>query len=266
MSMISIIMGVYNCKNIELLNKSVESIINQTYKDWELIICDDGSTDNTLEVLREIEKKDSRIKVLSYSDNHGLSYALNTCLKYVSGDYVARQDDDDVSFPERLEKQISFLENHPEYSIVGTNADVYDDSGVWGEYIVEEEPSKKSFYWNSPFMHPTVMVRTEAYKKCNGYRVAKETRRCEDFDLFMRMYARGIKGYNIQEKLYSYRLINNPQIKYRPMKYRIDEAVVRYKGYRDMGVLLSGLPYIVKPLVIGLIPQKILYYIKSRRY
>ena len=71
------------------------------------------------------------------------------------------------------------------------------------------------------------MIRKEAYNAVGGYRVAKETRRCEDIDLFMRIYAAGFLGYNIQEYLYSYRMINNPSVKYRPMKYRIDEAIVK---------------------------------------
>ena len=81
MTKVSVIMGVYNCKNEELLRKSVDSIINQTYKNWEFIICNDGSTNNTLEMLNDIAKKDSRIKIISYSKNKGLNYALNTCLK-----------------------------------------------------------------------------------------------------------------------------------------------------------------------------------------
>lgn len=266
MPIVSVIMGVYNCKDKYLLEKSVDSIMRQTFQDWELLICDDGSTDGTLTILREIEKKDERIKVFTYPNNHGLNYALNVCLKKATGQYIARQDDDDQSNPLRFEKQISFLKAHNEYAIVGVLADIYDNDGIWGEYRVDEKPDKKSFYWNSPFMHPTVMVRREAYEACKGYRVARETRRCEDIDLFMRMYALGYRGYNIQEKLYLYRLLNDSKKKYRPMKYRIDEAIVRYQGYKKMGILSGGLPYVIKPILIGLIPQKILYLIKKTRY
>ncbi|HCT90569.1 MAG TPA: beta(1,3)galactosyltransferase EpsH [Lachnospiraceae bacterium] len=266
MPKISVIMGVYNCKNPEILNKSIESIIQQTYTDWELLVCNDGSTDNTLNYLLEIKKKDSRIKIFSYERNKGLSAALNICLRKAKGEYIARQDDDDISKPDRFEEQLSFLENHPQYAIVGTLADVYDDYGIWGEYKLEEKPTKKSFYWNSPFMHPTIMMRTNILKECGGYRIAKETRRCEDFDLFMRMYSLGYRGYNLQKKLYTYRLVNDPRKKYRPMKYRIDEAVVRFQGYKAMGVLKGGLLFVCKPILIGLIPQKILYKIKRTRY
>lgn len=264
---VSVIMGVYNCKNKKMLKKSIDSIINQTYSDWEYIICNDGSTDNTLEALNNIAQADSRIKVISYDKNKGLNYALNVCLKEAKGTYIARQDDDDISSKDRLKKQVDFLDKHPEYAIVGTLADVFDDSGKWGEYNVEEKPTKTSFYWNSPFMHPNIMMRKEALDNCQGYRISKETRRCEDLDLFMRMYAKGYKGYNIQEKLYEYRIVNDPKKKYRPMKYRIDEAVVRYKGYKAMHILnIKGMFYVLKPIVIGLIPQEILYHIKKRNY
>ncbi len=266
MPKVSVIMGIYNCKNYELLDQSIDSILKQTFQDFELIICNDGSTNGTLEYLKSIESKDKRIKILSYEKNRGLNYALNTCLEKATGEYIARQDDDDISAPDRLEKEIAFLDNNPEYAIVGTLAYVFDDNGIWGKYDNPERPSKNDFYWNSPFMHPTIMIRKEAYDAVNGYRISKETRRCEDIDLFMRMYAAGYEGYNIQERLYSYRMVNDPKIKYRPMKYRIDEAIVKYKGYKAMGNLLCGLPYVVKPFIVGMLPQKILYQIKKKRY
>lgn len=263
MPKVSVIMGVYNCKNFKLLGMSIDSILKQTFRDFEFIICDDGSTNGTLEFLKSIEDKDDRIKVLSYKKNCGLNHALNTCLEKSTGKYIARQDDDDISALERLEKEVVFLDNNLDYAIVGTLANVFDDNGIWGKYDNPERPNKNDFYWNSPFIHPTIMIRKEAYDSVNGYRISKETRRCEDIDLFMRMYAAGYKGYNIQKYLYLYRMVNNPNIKYRPMKYRIDEAIVKYKGYKAMGNLLLGLPYVIKPILVGLLPQKILYHIKK---
>ncbi len=262
---VSVIMGVYNCKNVELLRKSVQSIIDQTFKDWEFIICNDGSSDNTIELLNEIKEMDARIRVISFAENKGLANALNECLKLARGKYIARQDDDDLSKEDRFEKQIEVLHSHEEYAIVGSNAYVVDDSGVWGNYKVEEYPSKESFLWTSPFAHPTVMICADALKKCGGYRVSKETRRCEDYDLFMRMYVRGYTGMNIQENLYYYRIINNNN-KYRPMKYRIDEAVVRAKGYKALGLYPQGLIYVLKPVIIGLIPQFLFRKIRKEQY
>lgn len=156
---VSIIMGVYNCKNYNLLRKSVESVLQQTYRDFEFIICNDGSTNDTLKELKKIAQLDSRIKIISYDKNCGLNHALNYCLAVSQGKYIARQDDDDISKPERLKKQVQFLDKNPEYVIVGTCADIFDDQGVWGEYTVPEKPQKGDFLWNSPFMHPTTMMR-----------------------------------------------------------------------------------------------------------
>lgn len=265
MPKISVIMGVYNCKDFNSLEKSIHSIIKQTYEDWEFIICNDGSTDETLKELRKFEKLDKRIKIISYTQNKGLAYALNECIKVSQGEYIARQDDDDISKIDRLEKQLIFMENNKDIDIVGTNADVFDKNSVWGKFILKEKPQKNDFLWNSPFLHPSILMRKKSLIKSGGYRVAKETRRCEDYDLFMRMYSLEMKGYNIQEILYEYKIeIGNK--KYRPMKYRIDESIVRYIGYKNMGILLKGIPYIVKPLIIGLIPQVIFKNITKRQY
>lgn len=197
---VSVIMGVYNSKNFDLLRKSVESILHQTYKDYEFIICSDGSTDEVTDELNKLAQLDSRIKIIAYKKNRGLNHALNKCLSLSRGKYIARQDDDDISQIERLEKQVRFLNENLEYSIVGTCANVFDDNGIWGEYRVPEQPGKEDFLWNSPFMHPTIMIRKDDLLSVEGYREVKETRRCEDYDLFMNLYSMGYKGYNIQEE------------------------------------------------------------------
>lgn len=265
MPKISVIMGVYNCKNIEALNKSVESIINQAYSDWEFIICNDGSTDNTLKILNSLKTKDNRIKVISYTKNQGLRHALNQCIKVSEGEYIARQDDDDISDIHRFERELVYLEEHKNISIVGCTANVFDMNGTWGNCKVPENPEPKDFYWNSPFIHPSVIMRKNDLVKAGCYRIAKETRRCEDYDLFMTMYSMGMRGHNIQEDLYQYKIINSDK-KYRPMKYRIDEAKVRFIGYKKIGILIKGIPYVLKPIIIGLIPQCIFKKITKKQY
>lgn len=266
MPTVSVIMGVYNCKRADLLDKSINSIINQTYTDWEFIICNDGSTDGkTLRLLEGYADLDERIKVISYEKNQGLANALNECLNASSGRYIVRQDDDDESHLDRIQRLVDFADQHPEYAVVGSIANVCDDTGIWGEYPLAEFPDKKSFYWNSPFAHPTVLMHREVLDKLGGYRLSKETNRHEDYDLFMRMYAAGYKGYNIQEKLYDYRIVNGDK-KYRPMKDRANEAVVRFKGFKAMGTLGGGIRYVIKPIIVGLIPQRIFKQIKKKQY
>lgn len=264
MAKISILMGVYNCKNIEYLRLSIDSLLKQSYVDWELIMCDDGSSDSTRNTLKEFEKIDSRIKVIGYKENRGLSYALNECSKIATGKYYARQDDDDISCPTRLEKLYNFMEEHPEYAVVGSTAQVFHGDEMLGEYVVPEKPEKTDFFWKSPFAHPTVMMRAEAFNAVGGYRCEKETRRCEDLDLFMRMYSNGYLGYNIQEQLIYYRIDKNSQ--YRKMIYRIEEASVRFKGYCKLKLMPKGIIYAAKPILVGLIPKKLMKRIRLKQY
>ena len=257
-------MGVYNCNDYEGLKTSIMSIITQTYKDWELLICNDGSTNNTLDLLNEIAKLDNRIKILSYEKNRTLAGALNFCLEHTTGEYIARQDDGyDISEKDRFKKQLEFLEQNSEYDFVGSNMKVFDGNGFEGQVILPEKITKEDFLWNSPISHPSIIARKSAFERVGGYRVSKETRRCEDYDLFMRMYSNGIKGYNIQENLYNYKITLNSKKKYRPMEYSIDEAIVRYKGFKAMGIALSGLPYVLKPIIVGMIPSQLFVCIKK---
>ncbi len=265
MSKISVIMGVYNCKNIDALYRSVQSIIDQTYKNWEFVICNDGSTDNTLKILKDVAALDKRIKIVGYKENKGLANALNYCLNFSKGKYIARMDADDIASPYRFEKQIQFLETHKNFAFVGSIANVFNENGIWGILKMPEYPQKEDFLWNIPFIHPSMIFRKEVLLKIKGYSTEDINKRCEDYTLVMDLYSNGFKGYNFQEPLIDYYLENGTK-KYRPMKDRIAEAKVRYIGYRKNKILLKGLLYIIKPLLIGLIPQCIFRQIKKLQY
>lgn len=262
---VSVIMGVYNCKNVDSLYKSVMSIIRQTFTDWEFIICNDGSTDNTLDTLKEIEKLDERIKIITYEKNNGLAYALNLCIKNAKGIYIARMDDDDISDVNRLEKQICFLDDNKNIDFVGSIANVFNEKGIWGILKMPEYPTKDDFLWNIPFIHPSMVFRKNAFEKITYYNTGFLNKRCEDYTLLMEMYSNGLKGHNIQETLIDYQ-VENGEKKYRVMKDRICESIVRYIGYKKNGILLKGIPYIIKPIILGVIPQIIFREIKKRQY
>lgn len=262
---VSIAMGVYRPRR-EYLVDSVESIISQTFEDWELVICNDGSGDDATEaLLAEVLTLDPRIRVVGYEENRGLAYALNACIENARGEYVARQDDDDRSLPQRLAKQAAYLDGHPGCAFVGAEAAVYDDGGRWGHIGLEADPTPRSFLWNSPYVHPTVVFRKEALAVVGGYRVARETERVEDYDLFMALAAVGCVGHNIKEDLYEYR-IDRASGKYRPMRVRLNEARVRARGFKALGLGLKSLPYIAKPVVLGLVPGKVMGAIRRTRY
>lgn len=258
-------MGVHRDMGFDCLRDSVLSIAKQSYQNWELIIVDDGSNNAELnEVLNGLTALDDRIKTIGYEENRGLAYALNVGLANARGRYIARQDDDDLSESDRLSRQVAYLEDHPDISIIGSNAVLYDGEGKWGKMDMPPNPAKNDFLWNSPFIHPSVVMRCDDLMKVGGYRVAKETARCEDYDLFMRLYAAGFKGVNLQEYLYWYQS-DRGSSKYRPMNRRIEEALVRVRGFKALRLGFRAFPYVIKPLVIGLIPKSLYGAIQNRR-
>ena len=203
MPKVSVLMGIYNCA--DTLEEAVDSIINQTFTDWELIMCDDCSTDNTLEVAQKIAEKDSRIKVIKNEKNLTLAPTLNRCIEVASGKYVARMDGDDICDPTRFEKEIAVLEDHPEYAFVSCQMNLFDNEGIYRVIEYKEKPQKQDFIKGSQFCHAGCMVRAEAIKAVNGYSESSEYKRVEDYDLWVRMYKAGYIGYNIQAPLYSMR-------------------------------------------------------------
>lgn len=265
MSAISVIMGVYNTCNELMLRCSIESILHQSMEDLEFIICDDGSTDGTYELLSIIAKSDKRIRLIKNDKNMGLAATLNRCIDLSHGQYIARQDADDYSVSDRFKKQIDFLINNKSYDLVGSNVAYFDDNGVWGEYRLKAFPEKADFLFSVPFIHGAVMFRKKALLRVNKYRVAKQTRRAEDYDLFMRMYSKGLRAANIQENLYCFRE-DKKASKRRKYRYRIDEMIVRYNGFKNLGLLPRGYVYVFKPLLVGTIPTWQLNLLKDIYY
>ena len=197
---ISVIMGVYNPAK-EQLFQAVSSIIHQTFRDWELLLYNDGSEKDSTRLIRRVAEMDRRILYIENPQNHGLAYALNQCLLRASGQYIARMDDDDISKPNRLERQYAFLQTHPHYQWVGSAAELIDEEGVWGLLRMPEIPKRKDFLFNSPYIHPSVMFRKDFLFENRGYCHSREILYCEDYELFMRLHREGGQGYNIQEPL-----------------------------------------------------------------
>lgn len=254
MPKVSVLMGAYNCA--DTIRDSIQSIINQTFTDWEFIICDDDSTDNTYEILKEISQIESRIVLIKNDKNRGLSYSLNHCLKFAKGTYCARMDGDDLCDPTRFEKQVEFLDANAGYGFVSTRMTRFDEKGTYQipEPMDSYSPTKKDFVKGSPFCHAPVMIRKEAYDAVNGYRDIPHTLGVEDYDLWFRLYAEGYKGYILQEVLY-HMFDGREAAKRRTFKRRLNEAWVRWKGYKMLKIPYIYRIYIMKPIIIGFIPQ-----------
>lgn len=260
--LISVIMGVYNQWDEEALFAAVRSVLEQSCRDFEFIIWDDGSDPKAAECLKKLPSLDPRIHLAGRDRNHGLAFSLNECIKLAKGKYIARMDADDISLPQRFEKQLAFLETHPEYSWCGTAAELFDEDGVWGFRSMPEMPQGKDFYRYSPFIHPSVMFRAEIFHAERGYPETQETLRCEDYEIFMYLTQKGLKGYNLSEKLFRYRETRTSYQK-RKYRFRINEAKIRYRNYKKMGLLFPfGWLCVLRPLAAGLLPSFVIAAMK----
>ena len=252
---ISVIMGIYNCQ--DTLVEAIDSIINQTYTNWELIMCDDGSVDNTYIIAEKYKRLyPEKIVLLKNPQNKGLNYTLNRCLSVAKGDYIARMDGDDISLLNRFEKEVEFLDNNPEYAIVSTAMNMFDENGVWGKSKGKNTPSKSDLVKGSPFSHPACMVRKEAFDAVGGYSEHKRLLRVEDYHLWYKMYLNGFVGANLDDVMYLYRDDRNGFNK-RKFKYRINEAYVKYMIIRDFNLPILNYTHLLRPIIVGLLPYPI---------
>ena len=262
MKKISIIMGIYNCSST--LAESIQSIINQTYSNWELIICDDGSSDDTYLVAKSFSDSHSNIILIKNENNMGLNYTLNKCLDIATGEYIARMDGDDISLPTRLEKEIQFLEKRPEYALVGTPMIYFNESGDFGVGSGDREPQCGDFIYGSQFSHATVLVRKEIYDIVNGYSVSSKFLRVEDWHLWVKIYSKGYKGYILSEPLYKMRDDENA-FRRRRFKYRINEARVICLAVKELNLSAWKCIFAVKPILTALLPKSVyMHFHKSK--
>lgn len=230
---ISVIMAVYNCA--DTLEKAIDSILAQTYDNWVLIVCDDGSTDDTLGILERYKAKyPDKFVIIQNDKNRKLPYSLNHCLQYVKTELVARMDGDDWSMPERFERQVNFLKEHPEYDLVGTGVAVSDGKKKIASIIKVPIPTKDTMLRQNAFSHASIMTYKRVYDSLGGYSLDPSALRVEDVDLWCRFLAAGFKGYNLSEELY-YILENPDAVKRRTFQARVNGAITRNRGYRLMG-------------------------------
>lgn len=261
--MISVIMGIYNCENT--VSDAIESVLNQTYQNFEFIICDDGSTDGTYAIAKKYAADYPEKIVLIQNDrNRGLNYTLNHCLQCARGEYIARMDGDDKSLPVRFEKEMNFLENHPEIAILGASLSAFDDNGIWGTHTFKDYPLAKDFMYGSPFSHSVCMVRREAYTAVGGYSEGKFLMRVEDYHLWTKMYNKGYTGANLQEELYLYRDDREGYQK-RKFRYRINEAYVSLLAVKMLRLPIWCCIYAVRPIAVGVLPYRVYEFLHKRK-
>jgi glycosyltransferase EpsE len=264
---ISVIMATYNCE--KTVEKSIDSILAQTYSNWVMIICDDGSSDGTLAILnRYASDYPEKFIIIRNKQNSKLPYSLNHCLQYVQTELVARMDGDDWSTPDRFEKQVSFLTTHPQYDLVGTGVSVFDGEKKIASIIKTPTPTKDSMLRDNAFSHATIMTYKRVYDALDGYSLDPTVERVEDVDLWCRFLAAGFKGYNLPDELYVI-LEDINAVKRRTFQARLNSAKTRCRGYKLMGFrgVRCYLPYllVLKAFVPAGLHQKLHNWMLRRK-
>lgn len=225
-ALISVVMSVYNSE--QFLKEAIESILNQTYKNVEFIIINDGSEDNSSEIIKSYMKNDDRIKLID-RENRGLAYSLNEGIKLAKGEYIARMDADDISVLDRFEKQIKAM-NERDLDVCGGYIEEFYENGKTRikKYPLYDNEIKFSLISLSPFAHPSVMIKKSVFDKVI-YNILEAS---QDYDLWTQMAIHGFKMGNIQDVVLKYR-IHSAQV---TVQKRLKQKYITYqisKNYTD---------------------------------
>ena len=260
---VSVIMAAYNAE--ETIEAAIRSILLQTHDNFELIICDDASTDNTWCLMRSLADEDSRIRLIRQEKNRGSAVARNRCLLQAQGEYIAIMDADDLCSENRLAVQASFLEKHREVAFVGLLGEVFHN--IPGDcskcYPYVAKPAAKDFLMTLPFVHASLMFRSTAIGR--GYPEERRALRSEDYAFLMERYAAGLRGENTTDAVYYIRE-DADTFKRRKYRYRLTEVGVKWKGFSALGLMPKGILFAIKPLIVGLLPPKLLKLLKGKYY
>ncbi len=245
---VTILLPVYNCGKC-LLN-AVNSVVAQSFKDWKLLIIDDGSTRaETIEMLNQLRQKNGKIEIIGLAENRGIINALNTGLKYANTKYVARIDCDDLWKPDKLKKQVEFLEANPDYAMVGTWADVIS----FGQTVSNPHQAKYTGYQvikNNLFkynfiVHSSVVVRREIIQK---EKYSARFKHVEDYELWLRMACK-YKIEILPENLTVYNFDKNSVSYKYAVRQKINEILLKLsyiRKYRKKHYLLYNIYELLK--------------------
>lgn len=268
MPKISVILPVYNAE--KYLREAIDSILKQTFTDFELLLINDGSTDGSEEIIKSYT--DDRIIYIKNEQNRGLINSLNRGIDLAAGEYIARMDADDIALPERFEKQLKFLWERNDIAMLATTYYCIDAEGkplpAWptDRQTITPEQIRKVLPRDNCLAHPTVMARAEVFKKYRyhpelvlQYRFIHNKKYSEDYDLWLRIAADGLTIAKVDEPLLYYRVLSNSvtrfgqvNIFYRlaGIKFRFVKQQLKLRRYSvfNLRVFLYGLADIVKGL------------------
>lgn len=250
--LVSVVMSEYST-DINLLKKSISSILNQTYTNLEFIIIDDCGKNNLHEIVKEFN--DDRIKIYKNECNKGLVYSLNRALYEAKGKYIVRMDTDDWSFPERISKQVEFMESN-DYDVVGSNVIFFDGEKEWGKTKKSGIVDRKQLLHSCTLIHPTIIAKKDTLISVKGY---SDYNRCEDYALWIKLYSKGYKLYIMEDTLLKYHL-SITDYKKRDLKTRKGFFQLLKKEYNKLNpTLLNKITIYSKTIIAGIAPHKLMY-------
>lgn len=260
--LVSVVIPTYFSE--KYIEKCIDSILNQTYQNFEIVICDDASEDGTREILKKYES-DPRITVLYNEKNLHQGATRNRCFEKCSGEYIMLQDADDVSEPNRMERLLKAFEEYPEEDFIGSYGYLFDADGKYADYgWGPEKVERKHLLGKNPFIPASMMLKTKAVKAVNGYHIAPYTERGEDYDFIFRLYGAGFHGRQIKDRLYGY-LVDRNTYSRRTLKSRVDESYIRYLGFKENHILFPiGWLLIYRPVAAYFAMQLRLLFLGTR--
>ena len=253
-------MGIYNCA--PYLQEALDSLYAQTYQDFKIILCDDGSKDDTYVIAQRNAAEHSNIVLIKNDRNMGLNYTLNHCLEYADTEYIARMDGDDISLPTRFETELRFLDEHPEYAVVSVPMVYFDEKGDYRTGYGNGEVKSRDFIHGTPICHAPCMARTMVFKVVGGYSVDDKLLRVEDYHLWFKIFAAGYKLYMLDEALYKMRDDRNAVLR-RNWVTRRNEAYVKHIGYKMIRLPRLTQIHAIVPIIKYIVPSfvyKLVHY------
>lgn len=259
--LVSVVIPVYNANGF--LSAAINSILNQTYKNLEIIIVDDGSTDETPKILKSFAKKDKRVKILTNNKNLNIATSLNRGIKLAKGNYIARMDADDISLPNRIEKQMEYLLAHPDIVILGGQCKTIDtrDKTIGHKlFPVTDTEIRDALYYENPIQHPTVIFNKELIPK-NFSWYNPDLPPAEDYDLFFRLAKFG-KLHNLKRFVLKYRQYIGSSTFKNPLNtfnvtLKVRKLAITKYDYKP--TLKSKMIHKFQKLVVKILPASLIY-------
>jgi len=262
---ISIIVSIYNSD--KTLSTMIDSVLNQTYKEFELILINDGSTDNSLDIIKEFAKKDIRIVIID-KKNSGLTKSLNIGLKKANGKYIARIDADDIWYPTKLEKQVEFLEQNQDYTLIGTAYNEIDDNGkiIYKKQriplLITDEEIRENIVKFNPFFHSSVMFRKKVLETIGFYN--EEFKYTQDYEYWVRIMSK-YKVTNIDEVLASRRYSDDMISIKKEKEQRMYAIKAKLLAIKLLKKSILEYKYLVNDILVFMLPQEIVNAIRKTK-